>query len=101
MIIATAVVSLATLQAGSKAHSLNKDGALNLLLRALKRDHVYDKRISLDCVTFHTEEKTDAYFQFVLRENHIGKCGGDPDTSPVLDATGFIGLRKNSDRTTG
>jgi hypothetical protein len=67
------------------ARALNEDAALNLLLRTLKRDHVYDHRISLDCLTFDTEETTNAYFQFVLRENHTAKCGGDPDTSPVVD----------------
>jgi hypothetical protein len=71
--------------AGSKTHSLNEDAALNLLLRTLKHDQVYAKRISLDCVTFDTEEKTDAYFQFALRENHTAKCGGDPDPTPVID----------------
>jgi hypothetical protein len=64
---------------------LDEDAALNFLLRTLKRDHVYAKRISLDCLTFDTEEKTNAYFEFVLRENHTGKCGGDPDVSPTVD----------------
>jgi len=39
----------------------------------------------LDCVGYGTEETTDAYFQFVLRENHNAKCDGDPETIPVLD----------------
>jgi hypothetical protein len=64
---------------------LDEDAALNFLLRTLKRDHVYAKRISLDCLTFDTEEKTNAYFEFVLRENHTEKCGGDPDVSPTVD----------------
>ena len=67
------------------ARSLDEDTALNLLLRTLKRDNVYVKRISLDCVTFETEETAKEYFQFVLRENHTEKCGGDPDVSPVVD----------------
>lgn len=67
------------------ARSLNEDAALNLLLRTIKHDHVYDKRISLDCITFETEETAKEYFQFVLRENHTAKCGGDPDVSPVVD----------------
>ena len=67
------------------ARSLNEDAALNLLLRTLKRDNVYAKRISLDCVTFETEETAKEYFQFVLRESHTEKCGGDPDVSPVVD----------------
>jgi hypothetical protein len=45
----------------------------------------------LDCVTYGTEEATDTYFQFVLRENHNAKCGGDPETSPVIDRYRIIG----------
>jgi hypothetical protein len=67
------------------AGGLNEDAALNLLLRTLTRDHVYAKRISLDCVTFDTEETTRIYFEIALREKHDAKCGGDPDTSPVVD----------------
>jgi hypothetical protein len=77
--------SVTAVQAEPSKHSLNEDGALKLLLRTLQHDQVYAKRISLDCVTFDTEETTEAYFQFVLRENHTPKCGGDPDTSPVVD----------------
>jgi len=78
------MVSTVTVQARSKKH-LDEDGALNLLLSTLKRDHVYDKRISLDCVTFETEETTRISFEFALREKHSAKCGGDPDTNPVID----------------
>ena len=73
-------------RAGSRSHGpLSEDAALNLLLQTIKRDHVYDKRISLDCVTFSTDETTRTYFEIVLRENHTAKCGGDPDTTPVVD----------------
>ena len=58
---------------------------LRLLERTLKRDHVYEKRISLDCIAYGTEETTNAYFEFVLREIHNAKCGGDPETSPAID----------------
>jgi hypothetical protein len=67
------------------AGGLNEDAALKILLRTLEQDHVYAKRISLDCVTFETEETTRIYFEFALREKHAGKCAGDPDTSPVID----------------
>jgi hypothetical protein len=83
----TIVITLA-LMMGQSAHAkqtLTEDAALNFLLRTLERDHVYEKRISLDCVAFDTEEKSGAYFQFALRENHTAKCGGDPDVSPVVD----------------
>jgi hypothetical protein len=71
--------------AGPRSRPLHEDAALALLERTLKRDGVYTHRISLDCVTYGTEETTNTYFQFVLRENHNAKCGGDPETSPVLD----------------
>ena len=67
------------------ARGLNEDAALNVLFHKLEQDHVYAKRISLDCVTFDTEETTRTYFQVALREKHNKKCGGDPDTSPVID----------------
>jgi hypothetical protein len=85
IVIAIAMVSPATAHAGPKPHPLNEDAALELLLRTLKHDRVYEKRISLDCVTFGTEETTNAYFEFVLRENHSENCGGDPDVSPTVD----------------
>ena len=72
-------------QAGPRSHLLDEDTALALLQRTLKRDGVYTHRISLDCVSYRTEETTNAYFQFVLRENHNAKCGGEPETSPVVD----------------
>jgi hypothetical protein len=74
-----------TAPANSRSHRLNEDAALKLLQRTLKRDGVYEKRISLDCVEYGTEETTNSYFEFVLREIHNAKCGGDPETSHVLD----------------
>ncbi len=71
--------------AGPNSHLLDEDAALALLERTLKHDGVYARRISLDCITYGTEDTTEAYFQFVLRENHNAKCGGDPETSPVVD----------------
>jgi hypothetical protein len=76
---------LVVAEAGLRSDSLDEDAALALLERTLKRDGVYTHRISLSCVTYGTEETTNAYFQFVLRENHNAKCGGDPETSPVVD----------------
>jgi len=87
--IVITIVALASppiIHAGSKSKGpLTEDAALNLLLRTLEHDHVYAKRISLDCVTFDTEETTRIYFQVALREKHDAKCGGDPETSPVID----------------
>jgi hypothetical protein len=86
-IAATAVILISPIaaSANSRSHPLNEDAALNLLERTLKRDHVYDKRISWDCISYGTEETTNAYFEFVLREIHNAKCGGDPETSPAID----------------
>jgi len=84
-IVAVVLVSHVIAQSSPGSHPLNEDAALALLERTLKHDRVYANRISLDCVTYGNEETTDVYFQFVLRENHNAKCGGDPETSPVVD----------------
>jgi hypothetical protein len=73
------------MQAKPRSHPLDEEAALNLLDRTLKHDRVYEHRISLDCVSYITEETTNDYFQFVLREKHDAKCGGVPQTSPVVD----------------
>ena len=86
VVIGVMLTSPAFLQANPKSHgSLTEDAALNLLLKQLEHDHVYAKRLSLDCVTFETEETTRIYFEVAVREKHNAKCGGDPDISPVID----------------
>jgi hypothetical protein len=84
-VVAVVLVSPVVVQASPRSHPLDEDAALALLEGTLRRDGVYTHRISLDCIRYGTEETTDAYFQFVLRENHNAKCGGDPETSPVVD----------------
>jgi hypothetical protein len=83
-VVATILISTIVAQAGSRSHPLDEDAAVSLLDRTLKHDHVYAKRISLGCISYDTEETTDSYFQFALREKHDAKCGGDPETSPVV-----------------
>lgn len=80
-----AVVLSMTGELSARSHPMDEDAALALLVRTLKHDKVYAHRISLDCVSYGTEETSAAYFQFVLRENHTAPCGGDPETSPVVD----------------
>ena len=84
-VITMVLVSPVGAQAGPRSRPLDEDAALALLVRTLKHDRVFAKRISLDCVSYGTEETTNAYFEFVLREIHNAKCGGDPETSHVLD----------------
>jgi hypothetical protein len=81
--IAVVLIS-AAIGEGARSRPLDEDAALALLERTLKQDHVYEKRISLDCISYGTEETTNAYFEFVLRELHNAKCGGDPETSPAI-----------------
>jgi hypothetical protein len=83
--VAVVLGSAVIAQAGLRSRPLDGEAALTLLERTLKHDRVYARRISLDCITYGTEETTDAYFQFVFREKHNAKCGGAPETSPVLD----------------
>jgi hypothetical protein len=66
-------------------NGMSEDAALDVLVRTIKQDNIYAKRISLDCVSYQTEETTRTYFEFALRENHNAKCKGDPDAAPVID----------------
>jgi hypothetical protein len=88
--IIVAVITMVVAQAGPRSRVLDEDRALALLQQTLKHDGVYAHRISLDCITYGTEETTGAYFQFVLRENHNAKCGETPKRAPQSIATGFI-----------
>jgi hypothetical protein len=83
--VVAAVLISAAIAEGARPRSLDEDAALALLQRTLNHDRVYEKRISPDCISYGTEETTDAYFQFVLREIHNAKCGGPPEWSPVID----------------
>jgi hypothetical protein len=83
--VAVVLVLTVVAQTSPRSQPLDEDAALTLLQRTIKHDQVYARRISLDCITYGTEETTGAYFQFVLRENHNARCGGDPQTSPVVD----------------
>jgi hypothetical protein len=83
-VIAAILISPAIAE-GARSHPLSEDAAMDLLYRTLKYDRVYEKRISWDCISLGTEETTDAYFDFVLREIHNAKCGGDPVMMHVLD----------------
>ena len=83
-VIAVVLVSVAIAE-GARSRPLDEDAGLALLDRTLKHDRVYAKRISLDCISYITEETTGTYFQFVLREIHNVKCGGDPEISPAID----------------
>jgi hypothetical protein len=83
-VIAAVLVS-AALAEGAPSRPLDEDAALALLERTLKRDRVYEKRISWDCIAYGTEDTTNAFFQFVLHEIHNAKCGGDPETIPAID----------------
>jgi hypothetical protein len=83
--VAMAPISPFIAECGSRSHLLDEDAALDLLQRSLKSDSIYEKRISPDCIAYGTEETTNAYFGFVLREIHNAKCRGDPDVNPAID----------------
>jgi hypothetical protein len=84
-VVAALLVLAVVIQASPRSPPLDETAALHLLDKTLKRDHVYARRISLDCVAYMTEETTHDYFEFALREKHDAQCGGDPETSPILD----------------
>ena len=84
VVLVVVLVSPIVAQVGSPSHPLDEDAASDLLVRTLKHNRVYAKRISLGCIACGTEETTDAYFQFYLREIHNAKCGGAPEMEPIV-----------------
>ena len=90
-VIAVVLISAAAAE-GARSRPLDEDGALALLERTLKRDHIYERRISMDCIAYATEETTSAYFEFVLREIHNAKCDGDPEQVLLSTVTAFIAV---------
>ena len=84
---ALALLSPLIVQAGSKKsyNGMTETAALDLLVRTIEHDNIYAKRVSLNCVAYQTEETTRTYFEFALREKHEGKCGGDPELTPIID----------------
>ena len=94
--VAMALTSPFIAESGSRSHPLDENAALDLLERTLKCDSIYEKRILSDCIAYGTEETTNAYFGFVLREIHNTKCGGDPDvTPPYRSVPGLSTFRQN------
>src|SRR6266481_2671324 len=87
VVTALVLVSSVASQA-ARSHPLDEDAALALLVRTLKHDRVYAKRISLDCITYDTEETTDAYFQFALREKHDPKLSKEKSVTRLLTRSG-------------
>ncbi len=65
---------------------LTEQQALDILAARLLKDKLYDSWApNLSCLLFFTEEKTNDYFDFALRERHGGECPGNPNTAPVVD----------------
>ena len=58
-VVAVTLVSPVIAQASPRSRLLDEDAALALLERTLNHDRVYTHRISLDCITYGTEETTD------------------------------------------
>jgi hypothetical protein len=54
-------------------------------LVASKAVPVYRSWTKPECLSFMAEGEIREDFDIAIRERHTGKCGGDPQTSPVVD----------------
>jgi hypothetical protein len=54
-------------------------------LVASKAVPVYRGTTSPECLSFMAEGEIRQDFDIAIRERHSGKCGGDPQTSPIVD----------------
>jgi len=64
---------------------LTEEQALDVLTARVRKDKLYDSRVTESCLSFLVEEKTKVYIDIAVREKHGGQCPGDPNTSPVVD----------------
>ena len=69
---------------------------MDLLQRRIKRDRVYEKRISLDCIGYGIEETTNGYFEFVLREIHNANAAAMLKQVLLLIVIASIGVQAKS-----
>ena len=75
---------------------LTERQALDVLISRIKMDKAYDSWApNLSCILFLTEEKTNNYFDFAVREKHGDGCPGDPNTAPIVDRFRVNRVTKN------
>jgi hypothetical protein len=83
--------------ATSRPNAVSETQAVSLLTTRIEKDAVYAP-MALACLSLVVEGRSSASFEIAVREKHGGRCGGDPQTSPVLDrfkvdrASGAIGV---------
>ncbi len=65
--------------------SAANDKAVSRLMQRVQREHLYTRWTTPQCLDFEIEDCTAHRVDIVIREQHDQKCGGDPDTSPVVD----------------
>ena len=76
--------------------SAANDKAVSALMQRIRREHLYTRWTTLQCLDFYIEACTSRRVDIAVRQQHDQTCGGDPDTSPVVDrfrvnkATGAI-----------
>lgn len=82
---ALAVVPVAAL-AAAPAVSEAETKAISLLDARLHREALYDGRVEKGCASHMTSpSKERGWIDVDLYEEHNARCGGDPQTYPVID----------------
>lgn len=72
-------------QGPDQCASAANDKAVSVLMHRIQREHLYSSWTTLQCLDVEIEACTARRVDIVIREHHDQKCGGDPDTSPVVD----------------
>ncbi len=77
-----------------KVHIIKENEALDLLIKSIEGTGLYADWTKMECLIVLTEDSTEKYFDFAIREKHKDDCPGDPNTAPLVD-------RFRVDRVTG
>ncbi len=67
------------------ATTLTDRQALDILIKQITKDKLYDEWTTLSCLSFRIEEEAKTYFDIAIHEKHDRSCPGDPDTYPIVD----------------
>ena len=93
-VITAAVIAAVSISAavaeGARSRPLGEDAALALLKQTLNRDHVYERRISMDCIAYGTEETTKVTFSSFSAKSTTRNAEAIPKQVLISTVTAFI-----------
>ena len=74
-----------TAVATKSAAVTSENDAIYLVRQKIKTDKLYEWNKYDECFAYIIEATTQVNYDVGVHENHQGRCGGDPNTFPIID----------------